>query len=34
MAKKFYVDNMTVEQILSMDPAEMAKLNKKKGRKK
>ena len=28
MAKKFYVDNMTVEQILSMDPAEMAKLNK------
>ena len=28
MGKKFYVDNLTVEQILNMDPAEMAKLNK------
>ena len=28
MAKKFFVDNMTVEQILSMDPAQMAKLDK------
>lgn len=28
MAKKFFVDGMTVEQILAMDPAEMAKLNK------
>lgn len=28
MAKKFYVDNMTVEQILAMDPAQMAKLDK------
>lgn len=28
MANKFYVDNLTVEQILAMDPAEMAKLNK------
>ena len=28
MANKFFVDGMTVEQILSMDPAQMAKLNK------
>lgn len=28
MAKKFYVDGLTVDQILNMDPAEMAKLNK------
>ena len=28
MAKPFYVDGLTVEQILNMDPAEMAKLNK------
>ena len=28
MAKKFFVDNMTVEQILSMEPAQMAKLDK------
>ena len=28
MGKKFFVDNMTVEQILSMDPAQMAKLDK------
>lgn len=28
MSKKFYVDDLTVEQILNMDPAEMAKLNK------
>ena len=28
MAKKFFVDNLTVEQILSMDPAQMAKLDK------
>lgn len=28
MAKKFYVDNLTVEQILNMDPAQMAKLDK------
>ena len=27
MAKKFYTDNMTVDQILSMNPREMAKLN-------
>lgn len=27
MAKKFYVEGMTVSQILSMDPREMAKLN-------
>lgn len=27
MAKKFYVEGMTVEQILSMNPREMAKLN-------
>lgn len=28
MANKFFVDGMTVEQILSMDPAQMAKLDK------
>lgn len=28
MAKKFYVDGLTVEQILNMDPAQMAKLDK------
>ena len=28
MANKFFVDGMTVDQILSMDPADMAKLNK------
>lgn len=28
MSKPFYVDGLTVEQILNMDPAEMAKLNK------
>ena len=28
MANKFFVDGMTVEQILAMDPSEMAKLNK------
>ena len=28
MAKKFYVEGMTVEQILNMDPAQMAKLDK------
>lgn len=28
MSNKFFVDNMTVEQILSMDPAQMAKLDK------
>ena len=28
MSKPFYVDGLTVDQILSMDPAEMAKLNK------
>ena len=27
MAKKFYVEGMTVSQILSMDPREMSKLN-------
>ena len=27
MAKKFYVEGMTVDQILSMNPREMAKLN-------
>lgn len=28
MSKKFYVDGLTVEQILNMDPAQMAKLDK------
>jgi len=28
MANKFFVDGMTVDQILSMDPAQMAKLDK------
>lgn len=28
MSNKFFVDNMTVDQILSMDPSQMAKLNK------
>ena len=28
MSNPFYVDGLTVEQILNMDPAEMAKLNK------
>lgn len=28
MANKFFVDNMTVDQILSMDPSQMAKLDK------
>ena len=28
MAKKFFVEGLTVEQILSMDPAQMAKLDK------
>lgn len=28
MSNKFFVDGMTVEQILAMDPAQMAKLNK------
>jgi hypothetical protein len=28
MANKFYVDGLTVEQILALDPADMAKLNK------
>ena len=28
MAKKFFVDGLTVEQILAMDPAQMAKLDK------
>lgn len=28
MAKKFYVDGLTVDQILNMDPAQMAKLDK------
>lgn len=28
MSKKFYVDNLTVDQILNMDPAQMAKLDK------
>lgn len=28
MANKFYVDGLTVEQILAMDPADMARLNK------
>ena len=27
MAKNFYTEGMTVSQILSMDPREMAKLN-------
>ena len=28
MSKKFYVDGLTVDQILNMDPAQMAKLDK------